>query len=457
MGGAEGAPSEGKGGNYLIHGFNLKEAATSRVYGGSSSTTTCHINSTFAVFGVSGSGATEHVDVLDGGVFNEQEPAPPVYGGQVLTFGRGGSGCPVPTAKFKANGVEEGAEVETGKTVTFDASGSELASGPTSAPGFRKELIWKFGDGTEQVVTSSGSTEALATVTHAYASPGTYTATLQIHLKTPTYGNPVLVEHKVVVKGGSAPKKFKLTVTGHGSGSGTVTSNPLGIECGVTCEAEFEEGKEVKLTGTPSSGSLPVTWEGCDSVNGSNECVVKMTAAKAVIATFNEVPKFALKVVKAGNGTGSLASSPAGINCGTECEAKFEEGKSVTLTAAPATGSKVAFTGCDTTSGNECVVKMTAAKTVTATFTLEAFTLKVTKAGGGSGTVTSTPTGINCGTECEATFNFGTEVTLKAALGAGTKSVTFTGCDSTSGNECKVTVNAAKASPRPSPRRRSSP
>ncbi len=51
-------------------------------------------------------------------------------------------------------------------------------------------------------------------------------------------------------------------------------------------------------------------------------------------------------------------------------------------------------------------------------------TLTVTKAGGGAGTVTSSPTGINCGTTCSAAFSDGTAVALTASPAAGS---TFAG------------------------------
>src|SRR6202167_2968206 len=69
-------------------------------------------------------------------------------------------------------------------------------------------------------------------------------------------------------------------------------------------------------------------------------------------------------------------------------------------------------------------------------------TLTVTKAGTGTGTVTSAPAGINCGATCAAPFASGTQVTLTAAPATGS---TFTGWDapcSGTGN-CIVTLTAA--------------
>src|SRR6266516_2750728 len=75
-----------------------------------------------------------------------------------------------------------------------------------------------------------------------------------------------------------------------------------------------------------------------------------------------------LTVTKAGNGTGTVTSSPAGINCGATCTASFTKNTNVTLTATADPGSAFAgWSGACTGTGS-CVVKMSANKTVTATF-----------------------------------------------------------------------------------------
>ena len=53
-----------------------------------------------------------------------------------------------------------------------------------------------------------------------------------------------------------------------------------------------------------------------------------MSAARSVTATFNLSPAtYTLSVAKAGAGTGAVTSSPAGINCGTECSAAYPPGQ----------------------------------------------------------------------------------------------------------------------------------
>ena len=246
--------------------------------------------------------------------------------------------------------------------------------------------------------------------------------------------------------------KFKLTVKETGTGSGTVTSSPTGINCSSgTCSTEFEEGTTVTLTGTPAAGTKAVSWSGCNSVNGENKCLVTMTAAKEVTATFDlePTPKFKLTVKEVGIGSGTVTSSPTGINCSSgTCSTEFEEGTTVTLTGTPAAGTKaVSWSGCNSVNGeNKCLVTMTAAKEVTATFDLEQRQLSVTPEGTGSGTVTSSPAGISCGSECSANFDDGTTVTLTGTPGAETNPVQWAGCDSVNGeNKCLVTMTAAKS------------
>src|SRR5207249_1353651 len=120
---------------------------------------------------------------------------------------------------------------------------------------------------------------------------------------------------------------------------------------------------------------------------------------------------FTLTVTKTGTGSGTVTSSPPGIDCEATCAAAYDSGTVVTLTATPAAGSFISgSSGCDAVSETSCRVTMNAARTVTAIFTRERFTLTVNKTGTGSGTVTSSPPGINCGATCSASYDDGTVV-----------------------------------------------
>ncbi len=73
-----------------------------------------------------------------------------------------------------------------------------------------------------------------------------------------------------------------------GTGSGTVVSDPAGIDCGSTCSADFLQDAEVSLTATPAGGSLFAGWSG--DCSGTGTCIVTMDEAASVTATFNLIP-----------------------------------------------------------------------------------------------------------------------------------------------------------------------
>ena len=80
-------------------------------------------------------------------------------------------------------------------------------------------------------------------------------------------------------------------------------------------------------------------------------------------------PTNTLTVTKAGNGSGAVTSSPAGITCGTECSATFTANTVVTLTATPDANNTFSGWSGACTGSATCQVTMDAAKRVTATFT----------------------------------------------------------------------------------------
>jgi len=79
---------------------------------------------------------------------------------------------------------------------------------------------------------------------------------------------------------------------------------------------------------------------------------------------------YTLTVSKAGNGSGTVKSSPSGIRCTSSCSHSFAFGKQVTLTATPAKGSVFAgWSGGGCSGTSTCQLTMNAAKKVKAKFT----------------------------------------------------------------------------------------
>ena len=79
---------------------------------------------------------------------------------------------------------------------------------------------------------------------------------------------------------------YTLSVSKAGSGTGTVTSSPSGINCGSTCSASYTAGTSVTLTASAASGSTFAGWSG-GGCSGTGTCTVAMNSAQSVTATFN--------------------------------------------------------------------------------------------------------------------------------------------------------------------------
>jgi hypothetical protein len=160
------------------------------------------------------------------------------------------------------------------------------------------------------------------------------------------------------------------------------------------------------------------------------------------------VDQYVLTASTNGTGTGNLASSPPGINCGaggTDCDEEYPQDQKVTLTPTPGDDSAFAGWGGACTGTGTCTVTMDQAQSVTATFNAlpAPVPLSVSDSGTGTGTVTSSPAGINCGTDCLQSFAAGTQVTLTATPANDS---TFTGwggaCSGT--GTCTVTMSQAQ-------------
>ena len=82
---------------------------------------------------------------------------------------------------------------------------------------------------------------------------------------------------------------------------------------------------------------------------------------------------YTLSVSRTGTGSGTITSDTGGISCGASCWADYASGTTVTLTATPSDGSYFFGWGGACTGAGSCVVTMSAAKNVTATFKPEPF------------------------------------------------------------------------------------
>ncbi len=181
-----------------------------------------------------------------------------------------------------------------------------------------------------------------------------------------------------------------------------------------------------------------------------------------------------------GNGStagGTVVSDRGGISCtisvsagsvskSGKCDQTFKTGATVTLTGTPANGGVISsWTGCNGAAEGalSCAVKLDVPMTVSVAFGPPATTHQLSVAGGsgGSGRVTSQPTGISCtvtggtaGTSgCTTSFGAGASVTLSAVASSGSylKAWSGGGCDAVgsgvggSSGSCVVTMSASQS------------
>ena len=250
-----------------------------------------------------------------------------------------------------------------------------------------------------------------------------------------------------------------LTVSRGGGGAGSVSSEPIGIECGSLCSQEFEEGETLTLTATPDEGSTFSGWAGeCASTSG-NECEVTMSAARSVEASFEEEgggpTEYPLTTHVTGEGT--IECAPPGGDCGAGHE--YLAGTTVTLTAVADEGWEfLEWTGaCAGTLLPACEVTIEEATEVGAVFESEPgtptppLTINIEE---GSGTVVSNPAGIECtGSEGESCSTEEIEegtVTLTASAAPGYVFKSWKGCDKKSGEfgvngrQCVIELSEAR-------------
>ncbi len=236
---------------------------------------------------------------------------------------------------------------------------------------------------------------------------------------------------------GSLPGTARLTVIRAGAGAGRVTSAPVGIDCGTTCSESFAVGTVVTLTATPEAGGTFLGWGGACS-GALPTCSISLNNDVAVDATF-AVQQHAVTVTV--TGSGSVLSTPFGIMCPDGCTTMVAHGTTLSFAATAGSGSTFLGWSGGCTGTGACSVTVDADVQLGAAFGQNQ-SLVVTRSGTGTGTVTSAPAGITCGTDCSEVYTAGTAVTLTPLASGDSVFMGWSGACSGTG-ACSVTVNAA--------------
>ena len=126
-------------------------------------------------------------------------------------------------------------------------------------------------------------------------------------------------------------------------------------------------------------------------------------------------PQDKLLIIDKSSTVGSITSNPPGIDCGTKCSSPFAFGQTVELTAHPDQGYELLGWYGDCNGDGTCTLVMNEEKHVNYVYKKQQSTFGVGVSHDGNGTIKSVPTGIDCGTSCNAAFQKNTSVTLQAS------------------------------------------
>ncbi|MEW6602767.1 MAG: hypothetical protein AB1499_17480, partial [Nitrospirota bacterium] len=164
-----------------------------------------------------------------------------------------------------------------------------------------------------------------------------------------------------------------LTIVKMGSGTGTVTSNPAGINCDTSntdCTEAYDKGTSVQLTAAADADALFKGWiYGGIVVSKNATYTTKMGVNKTVKAKFVKTYNVTINPAISGSLLRGAKVTATGINCGTtdntvnggtDCTGTYVSGKTITLIVTTASDTK--FTGW---SGDVSKTKRTIDVTVT--------------------------------------------------------------------------------------------
>ena len=176
---------------------------------------------------------------------------------------------------------------ELGNTVSvYDTITSQITTKPV---GTAPEGITISPDGTRVYVANSGSNIVSVMSTASDQVVDTITVgSVPIGIPMSPDGKRAYVTNSAnnTVSELGGPKT--LTINKGGTGMGTVTSSPEGINCGPTCQARYSFDTVVTLTSTPDGGSYFSGWS--NDCYGGTVTTVTMNANHICTAIFDSYP-----------------------------------------------------------------------------------------------------------------------------------------------------------------------
>jgi hypothetical protein len=251
--------------------------------------------------------------------------------------------------------------------------------------------------------------------------------------------------------------QHELTVEGAGTGNGAVTSAPAGINCTITagaagddCSELYDEGTQVTLTAAADAGSAFEGWSG-GGCSGTGICQVTMSQAQSVTATFILIP--AVPTLSASVVGASVELSWTNVSGETEYRLERRVGSGNWSQIATPDANIAGYTDAGLTPGESYSYRIQAcngpacsdwSNVVTE---VPGYLLTVNVGGSGNGTITSSPSGIDCSItggsvsgSCSMTFPVGQLVALEFAAASGSTLFSLAGCTWTGPSSCEVSM-----------------
>jgi len=275
--------------------------------------------------------------------------------------------------------------------------------------------------GRASVEAASLSVTWTAPTTNANGTPLTDLSGYRIYLGTSAPSCPGASFHTV-----SSP-------TAAPSAGQTVATRITGLGAGTTYVA--------RITAVDTAGNESACSTSASGVAQPDFSVTPSTATSfgsvAVNGTVDRT--FTIQNTSTANITGSTSvGAPFSIVSGGSFSLAAGASQVVTVRFRPTTVGTFAGNVNFTASGDTISRAVSGASTAVA-----AVALTVTKNGTGGGTVTSSPTGITCGTSCTAALAVGTPVTLTATAASGSTFAGWSGACGGTAATCSWTMSAA--------------
>jgi len=272
---------------------------------------------------------------------------------------------------------------------------------------------------------------------------------------TNAYDTPPTVSLGASPTSGTTSTTFNLTATGDDADLGTVWDGLLHYRWDVDGDGNFETEfgtSSTRSTTFSQAGTYQATVEVRDRYHATARASVALTVAAC---TSLSAPILTAPTSRSSGAAYSVSWTATSPNGTYELQEATDSGfTSPTTSSVTGTNRSLSHTvGSPTTyyyraratdACGESTFTSSWSNTGQTTVTVPSYTLSVSKTGAGTGTVTSVPAAISCGSTCSASFNQGAVLNLIATPAAGSAFAGWSGSCAGTG-VCQVTMTAGKS------------